>query len=65
MSKLIIFIITIYQKLPRPHLCKFSPTCSSYGKTCFEKYGFFKAFGKTIYRIVRCNPFNKGGVDKP
>lgn len=49
---------------PRPS-CIFYPTCSEYGIQAFEKYSFFKACGKTIYRISRCHPGNEPRVDKP
>ena len=31
--------------------------------TAFEKHGFFKGFGLSLYRLLRCNPFSKGGID--
>jgi len=49
-----------------PHgYCRFHPTCSQYGKEVILKYGVFKGVPKTIWRILRCNPWNVGGVDKP
>ena len=43
--------------------CKFIPTCSEYGLEAIEKYGAFKGGFLTIWRILRCNPFSKGGYD--
>lgn len=43
--------------------CKFYPSCSHYGKQAFAKFSFLKALKLTIWRILRCNPFNKGGYD--
>jgi putative membrane protein insertion efficiency factor len=43
--------------------CRFNPTCSQYGYEAIQKYGVFKGWGKTLYRIVRCNPWNQGGND--
>ncbi|HCL57356.1 MAG TPA: membrane protein insertion efficiency factor YidD [Spirochaetia bacterium] len=43
--------------------CRFYPSCSEYGLECFKNHHFFKAFGKTTWRILRCNPFGKGGYD--
>ena len=43
--------------------CKFYPTCSEYSIQAFEKYHFFKALFLSIKRILRCNPFSKGGYD--
>lgn len=49
-----------------PHgYCPFTPSCSQYGYEAIEKYGFLKGWRKAIWRIVRCNPFTKGGFDKP
>lgn len=45
--------------------CPFTPSCSMYGYQAIEKYGFLKGSLKTIWRILRCNPFTKGGVDLP
>ena len=46
-----------------PPSCRFYPSCSEYSKQAFEKYNFFKAFFLSIYRILRCNPWNDGGYD--
>jgi len=43
--------------------CKFTPTCSSYAIEALEKYGFIKGSLLSIRRILRCNPFSKGGFD--
>jgi uncharacterized protein len=47
-----------------PHgFCRFSPTCSEYAIAALEKYGFIKGGLKASWRILRCNPWNKGGID--
>lgn len=43
--------------------CRFHPTCSEYGYQAIEKYGVIKGGFKAFWRILRCNPFNKGGYD--
>ena len=43
--------------------CRFTPTCSNYGIEAIEKYGSLKGGFLTIKRILRCNPFSKGGYD--
>lgn len=69
MKKLIIFFIEKYQKVISPIIsrhgvnCKYYPTCSEYTKQAVEKYGFFVGICKGIVRILRCNPFSKGGYD--
>ncbi len=69
MKKILISIINIYQKYISSWLsskninCKFHPTCSEYTKQAIEKYGAGKGMLLGIYRIIRCNPFSKGGYD--
>jgi len=41
--------------------CRFRPTCSEYAIQALEKYGFIKGGIKAMWRILRCNPWNKGG----
>jgi hypothetical protein len=55
-----------YQKYISPGLpprCRFYPTCSSYSIEAFEKYGFIKGLYLSVKRILKCNPFFKGGYD--
>ncbi len=47
---------------PQP-TCRFYPTCSQYGIEAIEKFGAFKGLGLTLLRVLRCNPFFKGGYD--
>ncbi|HBC29632.1 MAG TPA: membrane protein insertion efficiency factor YidD [Clostridiales bacterium] len=66
MSKVLIFIIRIYQKFSSKSAvrhCRFYPTCSQYFVEALQKYGFFKGSYKGIRRILRCHPFNPGGYD--
>lgn len=68
LEKLFIFLVRFYQKAISPHFkarCRFYPTCSEYAVLAVQKYGFFKGFFKTVWRILRCNPLSKGGVDYP
>lgn len=67
MNKVFITLIKFYRKyispLMGPNKCRFTPTCSQYALEAFQKYNFFKAFGLSMWRILRCNPFSKGGHD--
>ncbi|MDR0678116.1 MAG: membrane protein insertion efficiency factor YidD [Holosporaceae bacterium] len=68
MQKILVFLIRIYQKVISFHLrvrCKFYPSCSEYAIISINKYGFLKGCSKTVLRLIRCNPFSKGGVDFP
>ncbi len=44
--------------------CRFYPTCSDYTYEAVEKYGIVKGLYLGFHRILRCNPWNKGGIDK-
>lgn len=65
MKKILIKLIDVYQKTPgRFHNnCKYYPTCSVYAKEAILKYGSLKGGFLAIKRILKCNPFSKGGVD--
>ncbi|MCI5997408.1 MAG: membrane protein insertion efficiency factor YidD [Peptoniphilaceae bacterium] len=67
MRKLAIFLIKGYRKFISPLFgvgkCKYTPTCSEYAILAYEKYNFFKATFLVLWRILRCNPFSKGGHD--
>ena len=65
MKKLLLKLIALYQVLPlNTHSkCKYYPTCSNYAKEAITKYGALKGTFLTLKRILKCNPFSKGGVD--
>lgn len=67
MKKVCIKSIRFYQKHISPlkmhSTCKYYPTCSAYAIEAYEKYGFFKGTALSVWRILRCNPFSKGGID--
>jgi putative membrane protein insertion efficiency factor len=75
-ARFIILLIKIYQQTISPdhsvqgeanpfHGCKFYPSCSEYGILTFKKKGFCVGIFFVIWRVCRCNPWNKGGVDMP
>ena len=47
----------------RPPCCRYYPTCSQYALEALEKYGALKGGWMAFRRILRCNPFHKGGYD--
>ena len=67
MKKILIGLIKFYRAylsgLKAAPTCKYIPTCSEYGIEAIEKYGAFKGGLLTVWRILRCNPFSKGGYD--
>jgi len=48
-----------------PKVCKFHPSCSEYFIEAVEKYGPLRGSAKGMWRICRCNPWNRGGYDPP
>ena len=46
-----------------PPRCRYIPTCSQYALEAVEKYGAIKGTFLATKRILRCNPFHKGGYD--
>lgn len=66
LKKLFIRIILFYRKYLSPMKstkCPYFPTCSQYGLEAVEQYGALKGGVLTVWRILRCNPFSKGGYD--
>ncbi|MDD3861861.1 MAG: membrane protein insertion efficiency factor YidD [Candidatus Gracilibacteria bacterium] len=68
------WLIKIYQKTfsfdhgPQKHkypfgYCRFKPTCSEYAIDSIKKYGLIYGGLKSLWRIIRCNPWSKGGWD--
>ncbi len=63
----ILGMIRLYQKVISPGLpentCRFYPSCSHYGYQAIYKYGALKGSLMAAWRVLRCNPFNRGGYD--
>ena len=66
MKKILIGLIKGYHKyispIP-PGACRFTPTCSVYAVEAIERFGVIKGSALATYRVLRCNPFCKGGYD--
>ncbi|TSC92081.1 MAG: hypothetical protein CEN92_151 [Candidatus Berkelbacteria bacterium Licking1014_96] len=69
-----LFLIRLYQRTLSPDhgffrqrfpygFCRFHPSCSEYIYQAIDKYGIFKGGVLGLWRILRCNPWNKGGED--
>ena len=67
MKRVLIELIKFYRKylsgMKATPTCKFIPTCSEYSIEAINKYGALKGGLLSIWRILRCNPFSKGGYD--
>lgn len=73
---LVLLLILLYQKTLSPDhgwfkakypygFCRFYPTCSEYGFQVIQKRGLLVGVPLTVWRIIRCNPWSRGGVDNP
>lgn len=68
MKKLLLWLIRFYQRnisANTPPRCRFTPTCSNYAYEAITKYGALKGGALTLWRLLRCNPFNKGDFYDP
>jgi putative membrane protein insertion efficiency factor len=66
LKSILIFLIKFYRKyisLMKSTKCPYCPTCSEYGLQAVQKYGAIKGGLLAAWRILRCNPFSKGGYD--
>ncbi|MCR5457226.1 MAG: membrane protein insertion efficiency factor YidD [Clostridiales bacterium] len=66
LSKIAIALVKFYRNCISPlkkPCCRFYPTCSEYALQAFKEWGFFRGLGLSCWRILRCNPFCRGGYD--
>ena len=67
MKHICMFLIKLYRKFISPlkknPSCRFTPTCSEYALEAYKIHGFFKGTALSVWRVLRCNPFGKGGYD--
>lgn len=66
-KQIMLCLIRFYRRALSPYkwrcYCRFYPTCSQYALEAIEKYGAWKGGKMALFRILRCNPFSKGGYD--
>ncbi len=75
--RVVIFLIKFYQvnfspdhsargraKYPLGY-CRYTPTCSEYAQGSIKKYGIVFGGIRALWRVIRCNPWSKGGWDPP
>lgn len=66
MKRLLLSLIAFYQRAVSPHLpdsCRYIPSCSEYARVAIQRYGALRGGWMGLRRILRCNPFHKGGYD--
>ncbi|MBU2540309.1 MAG: membrane protein insertion efficiency factor YidD [Candidatus Omnitrophica bacterium] len=67
MSKILVWIIKLYQKISRVlspfPTCRFSPSCSEFATHALIKHGVFRGLIMSFWRLLRCQGFSRGGFD--
>ncbi|WP_312280075.1 membrane protein insertion efficiency factor YidD [Oscillibacter sp.] len=66
MKRILLALVRFYRRAIspfRPPCCRFYPTCSQYALEAIEKYGALKGGYLAVRRVLRCNPFHRGGYD--
>ena len=66
MKRVLLAMIRFYRRAISPYAppgCRFTPTCSQYALEAIEKYGALRGGWMAFLRVMRCNPFRKGGYD--
>ena len=66
MKRPFLLLIRGYQRVISPVLppsCRFYPSCSDYAYEAIDKHGLLKGGRLAVWRVLRCNPFCKGGLD--
>ena len=59
-------LLRLYQMILSPFLgnqCRFYPSCSQYAIECLKKFGLIKGAALAVLRLLRCQPFARGGID--
>jgi len=65
-KKPLLLLIYLYKTVVSPFLprsCRFYPSCSAYAYEAIERHGALKGFFFAVVRVLKCHPFNPGGVD--
>jgi putative membrane protein insertion efficiency factor len=66
MARFVVWLLQLYKKLVSPFLpasCRYVPSCSEYAAEALALHGFFRGTILGAWRILRCNPFSRGGHD--
>jgi len=71
MARLVFWVFWVYRHTLSPLLhdfgiggCRFRPTCSEYAELALTRFGPVRGGGMALWRLMRCHPFSKGGLDQ-
>lgn len=65
-ARLVLLLLRVYQRYVspmRPATCKYYPSCSQYAVIAIQRHGLVRGAGLAGWRLLRCNPWSRGGVD--
>ena len=65
-ARLAVRLLDLYKRFVSPILppaCRFEPTCSVYAREAIARHGLARGAGLALKRLVRCQPWNRGGFD--
>jgi putative membrane protein insertion efficiency factor len=68
MTAAVLWLLRGYKRFVSPLLpraCRFTPTCSEYAQLAIRDRGLWRGSLLTLWRLLRCQPFSRGGVDLP
>ncbi|MFB9731636.1 membrane protein insertion efficiency factor YidD [Ornithinimicrobium kibberense] len=66
LARPLVWLVQLYQRTVSPLLgpvCRYYPSCSAYSVTALERFGPLRGTWLTVTRLLRCNPWARGGVD--
>jgi putative membrane protein insertion efficiency factor len=66
LRRVLLALVLVYRRVLSPGLgnhCRYHPSCSAYAQGCLQRHGPLRGSALAIWRLLRCNPFSRGGYD--
>jgi hypothetical protein len=71
LTRILLAVLAFYRRWLSPAVhtlspggCRFQPTCSEYAQVAIAIHGPFRGVGLALWRLLRCHPFARGGLDQ-